>query len=59
MVDRMKSERFDAIAIPDNLSQCVRKGIRQGEKIYIRNKRKKTVIKAETDADALYLFMGI
>ncbi len=59
MVDRMKSERFDAIAIPDNLSQCVRKGIRQGEKIYIRNKRKKTVIKATTAAAALFLCMGI
>ncbi|MDE6387949.1 MAG: DUF4179 domain-containing protein [Lachnospiraceae bacterium] len=54
----MKSERFDTIAIPDSLSQCVRKGIRQGEKIYMRNKRKKTMIRIATAAAALLLCMG-
>lgn len=59
MVDRMKSERFDTIAIPDHLSQYVRKGIRQGEKIYMRNKRKKTMIRIASAAAALFLCMGI
>lgn len=57
--DRMKSERFDTIAIPDNLSQCVRKGIRQGEKIYMRNKRKKIMIRVATAAAALFVCMGV
>ncbi|MDE6847486.1 MAG: DUF4179 domain-containing protein [Lachnospiraceae bacterium] len=55
----MKSERFDAIVIPNNLSQRVRKGIRQGEKIYVRNKRKKIMIRVVTAAAALFLCMGI
>lgn len=55
----MKSERFDAIVIPDNLSQRVRKGIRQGEKIYMRNKRKRIMIRVATAAAALLLCMGI
>ncbi len=58
-VDRMKSERFDTIVIPDNLSQCVRKGIRQGEKIYMRNKRKKMMIRIASSAAALLCCLGI
>lgn len=57
--DRMKSERFDAIVIPDNLSQRVRKGIRQGEKIYMRNKRKKIMVRIATAAAALLVCMGV
>lgn len=55
----MKNERFDSIEIPDNLSQYVRKGIRQGEKIYMRNKRKKTVLRIAAAAAALFVCMGI
>lgn len=55
----MKSERYDMIVIPDNLSQRVRKGIRQGEKIYMRNKRKKTMIRIGSAAAALLICMGI
>lgn len=58
MVDNMRSERFETIAIPDNLPQYVRKGIRQGEKIYMRNKRKKIMIRIGTAAAALILCMG-
>lgn len=56
---RMKSERFDAIVIPDNLSQRVREGIRQGEKIYMKNKRKKIMIRVATAAAALFVCMGV
>ena len=56
---RMKSERFDAIVIPDNLSQRVREGIRQGEKIYMQNKRKKIMIRVATAAAALFVCMGV
>lgn len=59
MVYRMKSERYDTIVIPDNLSQRVRKGIRQGEKIYMRNKRKKAIIKIAAAAAALFVCMGV
>lgn len=55
----MKSERFDTIEIPASLSQRVRKGIRQGEKIYMRNKRKKILIRVATAAAALFVCMGI
>lgn len=55
----MKNERFDAIVIPDNLSQRVRKGIRQGEKIYRHRKRKKIMIKAASAAAVLLVCMGI
>lgn len=55
----MKSERFDTIAIPDSLSQRVRKGIRQGEKVYMHNKRKKIMMRAATAAAALLVCMGI
>lgn len=55
----MKNERFDSIEIPGNLSQYVRKGIRQGEKIYMRNKRKKTVLRIAAAAAALFVCMGI
>lgn len=55
----MKSERFDTITIPENLSQCVRKGIQQGEKIYMRNRRKKIILRAVTAATALFVCMGI
>ena len=58
-VDRMKSERFDTIAIPDSLSQRVRKGIRQGEKIYMRNRRKRIMIRFAAAAAALFVCMGI
>lgn len=55
----MQSERFDNIEIPACLSQCVRKGIRQGEKIYMRNKRKKIMIRVATAAAALFVCMGV
>lgn len=58
-VDSMKSERFDTIVIPDSLSLRVRKGIRQGEKIYMRNRRKKIMIRVATAAAALFVCMGI
>lgn len=55
----MKSERFDTIVIPDSLSMRVRKGIRQGEKIYMRNRRKRIMIRVATAAAALFVCMGI
>ena len=55
----MKSERFDTIVIPENLTQCVRNGIRQGEKIYMRNKRKRILLRTATAAAALFVCMGI
>lgn len=58
-VNRMKSERFDTIVIPDSLSLRVRKGIRQGEKIYMRNRRKRIMIRVATAAAALLVCMGI
>lgn len=56
---RMKSEKYDTIVIPDNLSQRVRKGIRQGEKVYLRNKRKKIMIKIATSAAAMAVCVGV
>lgn len=58
-MDRMKKERFDRIVIPENLSQRVRKGIREGEKIYMRNKRKKMVARAAAAAAILLVCVGI
>lgn len=55
----MENERFDTIVIPANLSQCVRKGIRQGEKIYMRNKRKKTILRLAAAAAVLLVCMGV
>lgn len=55
----MKSERFDTIVIPGSLSQRVRNGIRQGEKVYMRNKRKKTIIRFASSAAALLVCIGI
>ncbi len=55
----MKSERFEMIEIPAGLSQRVQKGIRQGEKIYMRNKRKKILIRVATAAAALFVCMGV
>lgn len=55
----MKNERFDAIVIPDTLSQRVRKGIRQGEKVYMHNKRKKIMVRAASVAAAVLVCMGI
>lgn len=55
----MKNEKYDAIVIPENLSQYVRKGIKQGEKIYMHNKRKKAIIKLAATAAALLVCIGI
>ena len=55
----MKSEGFDTIVIPANLSQRVREGIRQGEQIYMRNKRKKTILRLATAVAALLVCMGV
>lgn len=55
----MKSERFEMIEIPAGLSQRVQKGIRQGEKIYMRNKRKKILIRVATAAAALFVCIGV
>lgn len=55
----MKSERFEMIEIPAGLSQRVQKGIRQGEKIYMRNRRKKILIRVATAAAALFVCMGV
>ena len=55
----MKSEGFDTIVIPANLSYRVREGIRQGEKIYMRNKRKKMILRLATAAAVLLVCMGV
>lgn len=55
----MKNERFDRIVVPENLSQRVRKGIREGERKYMRNKRKKIIIKAASAAAAIFLCLGM
>lgn len=55
----MKNKKFDAIIIPEALSQHVQKGIRQGEKIYIRNKRKKMLVKAAAAAAVLLVCIGV
>ena len=34
-MERMERERFDGIIIPEKLSEYVRKGIQEGEKIYM------------------------
>lgn len=55
----MKNERFEMIEIPACLSQRVQKGIRQGERIYMRNRRKKILIRVATAAAALFVCMGV
>ncbi len=57
-MDRMKDERFDRIVIPEKLSHCVREGIREGEKIYMKNKWKKRMMRAGAAAAALLMCMG-
>lgn len=54
---RMGNERFDNIVIPENLSQRVRQGIREGEKIYMRNKRRKLIMRMAGAAAALFMCM--
>ena len=55
----MKNKKFDSIVIPENLSQHVQKGIQQGERIYMRNKRKRIMVKMTADADVLLVCVGI
>ena len=54
----MNNEKFDRISIPENLSQRVHEGIREGEKIYMRNKRKKRAIRIVAAATAA-VFVGV
>ena len=44
-MDKMKNKKFDEIVIPENLSQRMREGIEEGEKIYMRNKRNRMIRK--------------
>ena len=55
-MERMKRERFDEIVIPENLSEYVRKGIQEGEKLYMREKRKKTIKRFSAVAAAVFVF---
>lgn len=55
----MKNEKFDSIVIPETLSQRVKKGIREGEKIYMRKKQKKRMLRIVAAAAVLVLSVGI
>ncbi len=55
----MNSERFDQITVPENLSQRVRKGIREGEKIYMQRKRKKVIVRTAAAAAAVFMSVGV
>ncbi|MCM1124666.1 MAG: DUF4179 domain-containing protein [Eubacterium sp.] len=55
----MKSERYDRIAIPDDLAKRIRDGIRQGEKIYVCNKRRKVLLRAASVAAVLLVCVGV
>ena len=59
VMDTMKKERFDTIVIPDNLSQRVKQGIREGEKIYMRNKRRKIMVRTAAAAAVLFVCAGV
>ena len=55
-MERMERERFDGIIIPENLSEYVRKGIQEGEKIYMKEKRKKRIKRFSAAAAAVIVF---
>ena len=55
-MERMERERFDGIIIPEKLSEYVRKGIQEGEKIYMKEKRKKRIKRFSAAAAAVIVF---
>ena len=55
----MKNESFDHIVIPEVLSQRVRKGIREGEKMYMQRKRKKIIVRTGAAAAAVFMSVGV
>lgn len=57
-MDKMKNKKFDEIVIPENLSQSMREGIEEGEKIYMRNKRKRMIRRVLTAAAAFMICVG-
>ncbi|NBI02283.1 DUF4179 domain-containing protein [bacterium C-53] len=59
MEKNMKNDKLNSIEIPGCLTEYVQEGIQQGEKIYMRNKRKKTLIRLTATAAMLVLCMGI
>ncbi len=56
---RMENEKFENIVIPENLSLRIRQGIKEGEKIYMRNKRKKMMVRMAGTAAALLIGIGV
>lgn len=58
-INRMDSERFDTIVIPDNLSECVQNGIREGERRYMKKKRKKFMLRFAGAAAAMLVCVGV
>ena len=57
-MDKMKNKKFDEIVIPENLSQRMREGIEEGEKIYMRNKRNRMIRRGLTAAAAFMICVG-
>lgn len=55
----MDKDKFEQIHIPECLSETVRNGIAEGEKIYRKNKRKKFWVKVGSCAAVVLIFIGI
>lgn len=55
----MRNDRFDAIVIPDCLTQRVQQGIQQGEKVYAKNRRRRVIFRLTATAAALVFCVGV